>query len=64
MPIEIKECDGGIDVIIETPGRMTDQELIAAFDDHLTPDAERFGIDELTFDWRMDCKGPRGRHAN
>ena len=42
MPVEIKECDGGIGVIIETRGRMTDQELIGAFNDHLMSDEEKF----------------------
>ena len=42
MPVEIKDCDGGIGVIIETRGRITDQELIDAFNNHLTPDKEKF----------------------
>ncbi len=42
MPVEIKECDEGIGTIIETRGRMTDQELIDAFDDHLESDEEKF----------------------
>ena len=42
MPVEIKDCDDGIGVIIETRGRSTDEELIDAFADHLTPDEERF----------------------
>ena len=41
MPVEIKDCDRGSGVIIETRGRMIDQELIDAFDDLLTPDEER-----------------------
>ena len=42
MPVEIKECDGGIGAIIETRGRMTDQELIDAFDDYLASDEDKF----------------------
>ena len=42
MPVEIKVCDGGIGTIIETRGRMTDQELTDAFDNHLAPDKEKF----------------------
>ncbi len=42
MPIEIKDCDEGIGVIIETHEWLTDQELIDAFDDHLAPDPEKF----------------------
>ena len=42
MPIQIKDCDGGIGVIIETRGRVTDRELIDAFSNHLTPDEEKF----------------------
>ena len=42
MPIEIKDCDGGIGTIIETRERLTDRELIDAFDDHLAPDPEKF----------------------
>lgn len=42
MPVEIKDCDGGIGTIIETRGRVTDQELIDAFNDHLKDDEERF----------------------
>ena len=42
MPIEIKDCDEGIGVIIETHQRLADQELIDAFDDHLAPDPEKF----------------------
>ena len=28
MPINIKECDGGIGIIIESRDRVTDQEFI------------------------------------
>ena len=42
MPIEIKDCDGGIGTIIESRGRLTDLELIDAFDDHLASDEEKF----------------------
>ena len=41
MPVEIKECDGGIGAIIETSGRVTGQELIDAFNDHLEDDEEK-----------------------
>lgn len=42
MPIEINDCDGGIGTIIETRGRVTDQELTAAFNRHLAHDKEKF----------------------
>ena len=42
MPIQIKDCDGGIGVNIETRGRVTDRELIDAFDNHLIPDEGKF----------------------
>ncbi len=42
MPIQIKDCDGGVGVIIETRGRVTGRELIDAFNNHLTPDEEKF----------------------
>ena len=42
MPVEIKDCDGGIGVIIEASGRVTDRELIDAFNNHLTPNEEKF----------------------
>ena len=42
MPVDIKDCDGGIGVIIETQGQVTDQQLIDAFDNHLAPDEEKF----------------------
>ena len=42
MPIEIKDCDGGIGTIIESRGRLTDQELSHAFDDHLASAPGKF----------------------
>ena len=42
MPVEVKECDGGIGVLIETRGRVMDEELIDAINDHLAPDEEKF----------------------
>ena len=43
MPIEIKDCDGGIGIIIESRGRLTDQEIIDSLAGHLTNDKEKFG---------------------
>ncbi len=42
MPIEIKDCDGGIGNIIVIKGVIADQELIDAFEVHLTQDKEKF----------------------
>ena len=42
MPIEIKECDGGMGNIIESRGMVTDQELIDSLEKHLTQDREKF----------------------
>lgn len=42
MPIEIKECDGGMGNIIESRGLVTDQELIDSFKRHLTQNPEKF----------------------
>ena len=42
MPIEIKDCDGGIGTIIETRGWVTDQEFMDAFDNHLAHDEQKF----------------------
>ncbi len=42
MPIEIKDCDGGIGNIIDMFGLVTDQELMDAFKAHLTQDKEKF----------------------
>ena len=49
MPINIKECDGGIGIIIESRDRVTDQELIGSLEKLLTHEKEKFGIDDLTF---------------
>ena len=35
MPIDIKECDGGLGRIIVSRGMMTDQELIDSLKNHL-----------------------------
>ena len=42
MPIEIKECDGGIGLIIESRGRVTDQEISDSLESHLTHNREKF----------------------
>ena len=42
MPIEIKNCDGGNGIVIVIKGLVTDQELINAFEVHLTQDTEKF----------------------
>jgi len=42
MPINVKECDGGIGILIESRGRVTDQELIDSLERHLTHDKEKF----------------------
>lgn len=42
MPIEIKDCDGGIGNIIESREVVTDQELIDSLKRHLTHDKEKF----------------------
>ena len=42
MPVEIKDCDGGIGNIIESRGRVTDQELIDSLERHLTRNKEKF----------------------
>jgi hypothetical protein len=36
MPINIKECDGDIGLIIESKGTVTDQELIDSLERYLT----------------------------
>lgn len=42
MPIEIKDCDGGIGNIIASRGTLTDQELIDSLKSHLTHGKEKF----------------------
>ena len=42
MPINIKECDGGIGIIIESRDRVTDQELIDSLEKLLTHEKEKF----------------------
>ena len=42
MPIEIKDCDGGLGRIIVSRGMVTDQELIDSLKTHLTHDKEKF----------------------
>ena len=42
MPIEIKECDGGMGNIIESRGTLTDQELTDSLKLHLTQARENF----------------------
>ena len=42
MTIDIKECDGGSGIIIETRGRVTDQEFIDSLERHLTHAREKF----------------------
>ena len=42
MPINIKECDGGIGIIIESRDRVTDQELIDSLEKPLTHEKEKF----------------------
>jgi hypothetical protein len=42
MPINIKECDGGIGFIIESRGTVTDQELIDSLGRHLAKDKDKF----------------------
>lgn len=42
MPIEIKDCDGGLGNIIVGRGIVTDKELIDALKRHLTQDKEKF----------------------
>ena len=42
VPINIKECDGGIGILIESRGRVTDQELIDSLEKPLLHDREKF----------------------
>ena len=42
MPIEIKDCDGGMGNMIVGQGIITDQELIDSLERHLTQDKEKF----------------------
>ena len=42
MSIEIKDCDGGIGVVIEFRGIVTDKEYVDAFKSHLTQDKDKF----------------------
>ena len=42
MPLEIKDCDGGLGNIIEGRGFVRDQEIIDFFKGHLTQDKEKF----------------------
>ena len=42
MPIEIKDCDAGIGVIILAQGILTAQEVITHHKRHLTQDKEKF----------------------
>ena len=42
MPIEINECDGGIGIIIESRGRITDEEIREPLESLLTADKEKF----------------------
>ena len=42
MPIEIKKCDRGIGMIIESRGRVTDEEIIDSLGSFLTDDREKF----------------------
>ena len=42
MPINIKECDGGIGIIIESRDRVTDQELIDSLEKPLKHEKEKF----------------------
>lgn len=41
MPIEIKDCDGGIGNFIVSRGTVTNQELIDSLERHLTDDKEK-----------------------
>ena len=40
MPINIKECDGGIGIIIKIRDKVTDQELIDSMEKLLTQEKE------------------------
>ena len=42
MPINIKECDAGIGILIESRDRVTDEELIDSLEKSLTHDREKF----------------------
>jgi hypothetical protein len=42
MPIEINECDGGIGIIIESRGRITDEEIFDSLESLLTNEKEKF----------------------
>jgi len=42
MPINIKECDGGIGILIESRDMVTDEELIDSLEKPLTHDWEKF----------------------
>jgi hypothetical protein len=42
MPIELKNCDEGIGMIIESRGRVADEELIDSLETHLTEEKEKF----------------------
>ena len=42
MPIDIKDCDGGIGTIIEIRGWVTDEELVNSFHSHLAHDGKIF----------------------
>jgi len=41
MPIDIKDCDGGVGNVIASRDVVTDQELIASLKRHLTQDIEK-----------------------
>jgi hypothetical protein len=42
MPIEIKDCDGGMGTIVESRGIVKDQELVDSLKNHLAQDREKF----------------------
>jgi len=42
MPINVKECDGGIGILIESRGGVTGQELIDSLEKPLSHDREKF----------------------
>jgi hypothetical protein len=42
MPIELKDCDRGIGIIIESRGRVTDEEIIDSLESLLTEEKEKF----------------------
>jgi len=42
MPVEIRDCDGGIGTTVENRGMVTDQELIESLKNHLSQDKDKF----------------------